>query len=219
MSLRRLSLVVCFAVTFSALHAADQLAEKWQKRIDTVQSTYAAAVAKADNARFFAVQKANGDRLAALKKAMSEATKAGDFDTATALKELVATAERDGAIRPKPKNIVKFGGHEYAVIQEPATWHIAKKRCEEMGGHLVVCETPEESAFILELSAGENVWGGATEEENEGDWRWIIGNAKFTLPNKFNGDGGRSRALMTYQKEWDDNPPSVRNKYFCEWDK
>jgi hypothetical protein len=63
------------------------------------------------------------------------------------------------------------------MIEDTATWHVAKKRCEEMGGHLATIETPEEEAFVLSLMDTIPVpfWLGATDEESEGDWRWIDG--------------------------------------------
>jgi hypothetical protein len=101
----RKSLCLAAILSISTCFAADQLAEKWQKRINDAEANYAAAVAKADNARFFAVQKANGDRLKVLKSALSDATKSGDFDAATAFKEKVKTAELDGTELPDPAGL------------------------------------------------------------------------------------------------------------------
>lgn len=78
----------------SASIAADQLAEKWQKRINDAEANFTAAVAKADNVLFFAVQKANTDRLKVLKAALSDSTKAGDFDAGVALREKITAAEK-----------------------------------------------------------------------------------------------------------------------------
>jgi hypothetical protein len=145
--MRHRKLLVVFMLFVSTTVAAE-LAEKWRKRISGVNVVYTAAVTKADNARFFAIQKANSERLSILKKTLSDATKAGDFDAAALLNEKVRLAELDGISRPKPKNIVRFGRNEYALIEDKVSWHTAKKRCEEMGGHLVTFETPDEQAFI-----------------------------------------------------------------------
>lgn len=130
--IRHLSVLVpCIIAT--GLLAAD-LPEKWAKRLESTESNYQSAVQKADNIRFYAIQKASQERVKALKSALADATKAGDFDAATELKTRLAEAESAGGVKPRPKNTVKFGGHEYALIEDKATWHVAKRRCEEMGG-------------------------------------------------------------------------------------
>ena len=86
----RLFYVVCL-VAASTLTAAE-LSEKMSKKLTSAEETYKAAVQKADNARFYAVQKARQERTKTLKAALVEATKAGDFDAATELKtRLTAT--------------------------------------------------------------------------------------------------------------------------------
>lgn len=199
----------------TAVFAADSLVEKWQKRIDSADAAYSAAVKKADDTRFYAVQKANADRLTVLKKALTDATKAGDFDAATALKALITAAEKDGVSRPKPKNVVKFGGHEYALIPDKVTWHVAKRRSEEMGGHLVTLENPQESQFVLKLSNNTNSWAGATDEEEDGIWLWISGESKYFPDHQINGDGDH---LTTHANAWHDFSATARQSYICEWE-
>src|SRR5262249_616059 len=88
-----------------------------------------------------------------------------------------AKAARPAETRPRPKAAQKFNGHSYAVITEPATWHGARRRCEEMGGHLATPETPAERDFLLKLvrDAKTSAWFGATDEEVEGEWVWVTG--------------------------------------------
>jgi hypothetical protein len=50
----RKSLCLAAILSISTCFAADQLAEKWQKRITDVEAVHTAAMTKADNARFFA---------------------------------------------------------------------------------------------------------------------------------------------------------------------
>lgn len=200
--------------------AADQVAEKWQKRIDSADAAYSAAVKKADDTRFYAVQKANGDRLTVLKKALTDATKAGDFDAATALKALIVNAEKDGISRPKPKNVVKFGGHEYALIPDGVTWHVAKRMCEEMGGHLAVIESEVEAAGIADMCRAVTLsaWVGASDEDAEGDWRWLNG-SKVNLEFHRDNANSEEHCLIFYvpKNRWEDLSGSGRNAYLCEW--
>ncbi|MCK8215269.1 hypothetical protein LW982_17945, partial [Erwinia amylovora] len=85
------------------------------------------------------------------RQILSDSTKSGDFDTSSLIKSKITEAEAAGVARQKPKNTVKFNGHEYALIDEKVTWHTAKKRFEEMGGHLACLNTPSESAFLLAI--------------------------------------------------------------------
>ncbi len=112
--MRGIVLVTLLGV-FATVALAD-LSEKIQKKLESVESTYKVAVEKADNVRFYAVQKATGERLRALKLALTEATKAGDFEGATKLQERVKAAEAD-SVRTKPKEVVRFGGNEYALTE------------------------------------------------------------------------------------------------------
>ena len=203
----------------STVFAANQLAEKWQKRISDAETAYAAAVTKADNARFYAVQKANGDRLAVLKKALSDATKAGDFDAATALKEKVNAAEKDGTSRPKPKNTVKFGGHEYALIEEKVTWHVAKRRCEEMGGHLACLKSADEVAFGFDLYKrfGDLIWLGATDEGKEGEWIWVDG-SRISPAYVFTDRKGDANHLIFNDGKLMDGNAGARCAFLCQWE-
>lgn len=166
-----------FALFIAWLATGVSIAEKFSKRVTTLEESYSNAAMKADNTRFYAIQKANTDRIKGFKSILTDATKAGDFETATAIKIKLEAAERESITRPKPRNVVKFGGHDYALIEEKATWHVAKKRCEEMGGHLVCVETPAEEAFVLSITArfSETFWVGATDEDTENEWRWVDG--------------------------------------------
>lgn len=216
-----LALFACSLACLTASIAADKLADKWQKRITDAESAYTFAVTKADNARFFAVQKANGDRLKILKTAMSDATKLGDLEAATTIRDLVKIAELDGVGKPRPKNAVKFAGHEYALIEDKVTWHVAKKRCEEMGGHLATVESDSENSFLLSASQSSKLepWIGATDEEHEGVWRWVNG-SPFSLTIHKDNFNGIQHYLVYHSmlNTWDDGDGGARNPFICEWD-
>ncbi len=216
---RRLSVIVPFILASTVL-AAD-LAEKWSKRLESADATYQSAVQKADNVRFYAVQKAAQERLKVLKAALADATKSGDFDAATEIKARVAAAETAGGVRPKPKNTVKFGGHEYALIEEKVTWHVAKRLCEEMCGHLATIETPAEKTALASLcqQSKATAWIGASDEETEGQWKWVTGKAlDFDFRHDNANDQEHSMIFWSPSGDWDDNPSSSRSSFVCEWD-
>lgn len=205
-------------LSLSIASAADKLADKWQKRINDAESAYSFAIQKADNARFFAAQKANGDRLKVLKAAMSDATKLGDLEAATTIRDLVKIAELDGVGKPRPKNVVKFAGHDYALIEDKVTWHVAKRRCEEMGGHLATVETSTEASGLLSMcvSAKTNAWFGASDEEHEGDWKWVTGQ-KVQLEFRRDNSGDAEHYLGCYGGSWEDLG-DARFSFVCEWE-
>jgi hypothetical protein len=197
--------------------------------LQSVEDKYSAESAKGDTAVAKAeteaakLRKIAGDaRLKAYRDKLAEATKAGDFDKAVAIKaritELESEPEAGPQKRPRPKDVVKFNGHSYALIKEPATWHVAKQRCEDMGGHLVCVETAAEENFVKSFCGQENVWVGGSDEDVEGEWRWCAGNSPVRV--KINSDNGSSEHhLSLFKGEWHDGPSGHRHHYVCEWDR
>lgn len=217
---------VCLTVLlFVSGVAAAELSEKFAKRLESADANYQLAVQKADNVRFYAVQKAAQERLRILKTALADATKAGDFDAATEIKARVAAAETAGGLRPKPKNVVKFGGHEYAVVDGALSFHNAKRHCQEMGGHLVTFETPQEQAAVLEYCRQQKIaaWIGATNEDDQKQWMWVTGNPVLDRSGwkHDNHDAVFHGMGMTYWPDsntFNDDNLGARMGYVCEWD-
>lgn len=201
----------------STVLAADTLAEKFQKKIDTAETAFRQAVTKADNARFYAVQKATTEKVKVLKQVLTETTKAGDFDAATKIKDMIAASEAVSGLRPRPKDGVKVGGHEYALIQEKTTWHVAKRLCEEMGGHLACLESPGEVELAKRICGDNQVWIGATDEVKEADWKWVTGapvNIEMRLDNNVDAD----HWLALYHGDFHDGFGGSRVFFLCEWE-
>ncbi len=202
---------------------AVKLSEKFEKKLEAADTAYQQAVAKADNTRFYAVQKATTERVKVLKQVMTEATKSGDLDAANEIKAKIAAAEAAGAVRAKPKNVVKFGGHEYALIEEKATWHVAKRICEEMGGHLAVMNTPAEAHFLRNLCDTQDGWAGATDEQTEGDWTWVDGTTcapMIVATWRANDSTGEQHHLLwfTPDTQWVAARAGYRSAFLCEWE-
>jgi hypothetical protein len=66
----------------------------------------------------------------------------------------------------------------YQLIDDKSyTWHEAKIKAEQLGGHLATITSKEENNVVFnELNLkGLNPWLGATDEGSEGNWRWITG--------------------------------------------
>lgn len=213
--------------------------------LQSVEEKYSSDVAKAEagiaNAE---AESAKGKKLAAAvrlkayKDRLVEVTKSGDFDKALAVKARVEQLEKEPesetkrpekptkvSTTPRPKETVKFGGHVYALIKDHATWHVAKRRCEEMGGHLVVLDSNEETDFILSLmnKSADEAWIGATDEEKEGEWKWItdqaLSKAFLSRCGIDNAHGFQHALSIGGSKNIGDVSTSLRILYLCEWDR
>jgi Lectin C-type domain len=164
-----LSLICCTAA--AAEDAAPFLLPSVEDTFSSESAKGDALVAKAEAEAAALRKTAAANRLKAYKARLAEVTKAGDFDKAQAVKARIEQLESEPeskpakpAKRPRPKDTVRFGGHSYALIKELATWHVAKQRCEEMGGHLVCINNGKESAFVAALCDKQLVSIGATDE-------------------------------------------------------
>jgi len=122
-------------------------------------------------------------------------------------------------------------GTLYLPVYEMLDWHDAKIRAESLGGHLATVTTEREHLNIAR-TLGEairhyNFWLGASDEAQEGDWRWITGEAfDYTRwsgfywhpapNNKGNEDALEYR--MIGSREWNDAKASRRQPSLVELD-
>jgi hypothetical protein len=206
--------------------------------LDSVESKFAADVAKAkaevtkaEAELVKATKAAAASRLKAYKDRLVEVTKTGDFDKAQAVKARIAVLEADPETeklpktkRPRPKDAVKFGGHTYAVIREKLTWHTAKLRCEDMGGHLIVLDSDKETAFAIELARSNNVaaWLGASNDENAAEWKWVTGKPANTKGWTLNDEDRQhfAKAVLWWPESnsINDHDLGARSPCICEWE-
>jgi len=66
---------------------------------------------------------------------------------------IAEAAEREVTKRP-PKSAIEFEGRRYVVVATEVTWHEARRRCEELGGHLATATSISEVEFIRRLAMG-----------------------------------------------------------------
>lgn len=137
-----------------------------------------------------------------------------------------------------PTNAVEFKGNHYLVISESVSWHKAKQKCEDLGGHLVVINDAEENAFVTSIAAKaslDTIWLGATDEVKEGEWVWVTGQ-KVTYanwipgqPNNWKGNEHYPEMIVTRNfapwknrpGQWNDLSNTTGPKgtgYICEWE-
>jgi parallel beta-helix repeat protein len=124
-----------------------------------------------------------------------------------------------------------YNNHEYKLIREPKTWSEAKAYCEAIGGHLVTIRDSDENNFVRNLAdvlgTPKPIWLGLTDEEYEGDWKWITGenydynnwNIDADEPDDANGQD----YAMSHNGKWYDDggpsKPSTALYFVCEWEK
>ncbi len=127
----------------------------------------------------------------------------------------------------RPDDAVQFNGHWYKIYKGQLSWHEKKKKCEELGGYLACIETEAEQKFIAKLANDEYLSLGATDEAEEGEWKWVNG-APFTykawMDGQPNNYGGVENYLATYDYgEWVDVAVEgddfwMPTGYICEWE-
>jgi len=117
-------------------------------------------------------------------------------------------------------------GHRYVLINKQMTWYEAKKYAEKLGGHLATITSFEEQDWICQNFADRvrlptpsyvRFWLGGTDEEVEGEWKWVTGeewdytNWLQDNPNNWNsrGGGGEENALEIHLSP--DNPSGSWN--------
>ncbi len=193
--------------------------------LQAAEEKYASEVGKAEAALAKVKREAAALRLKAYKDRLAEITKSGDFNKALTFKaridQLEAEPESASAKppkKPRPKDTVKFAGHTYALIKEPATWHVAKQRCEEMGGHLVCIETSNEELFVKSLCGQLTTWVGASDEETEGTWLWVHKSSPVKIAMQIDNAGAADHHLALFTGLWHDGPAGSKYAYICEWE-
>lgn len=118
----------------------------------------------------------------------------------------------------------EFGNSTYEFYKNTASWKEANRIAKESGGYLVTITSEDEQNFIKETIknnqiADRNYYLGATDEEEEGNWKWVTGEPmKYThwMPNEPNNVWGKQHygVLDVFYNEsylWDDGFVSFGN--------
>lgn len=130
------------------------------------------------------------------------------------------------------KNILVFNGHRYRLVEEHLSWDDAKKRCEEMGGHLVVIDDRNEQGFIQkalqdyrdrhpQLPEGTDVWIGLSKNK---DKKWVAVTGKEQVYSAWYVLEPRdwfAYARMDLKGQWVSGEPirKATTFFICEWEK
>jgi hypothetical protein len=144
----------------------------------------------------------------------------------------IATAQPPASPKKPPVGVPLdaqfFDGKWYRVYAEKIPWHAAKQKCVAVAGQLAVVPDEATWTFIKRLSAGAQLWLGATDEEVSGVWKWIDGTpVTFKAWGEGQPDnyGGNQHYMFILKGTWNDiqkdgkfSDPSIRVVgYICEW--
>jgi uncharacterized repeat protein (TIGR02543 family) len=85
---------------------------------------------------------------------------------------------------------------QFQIVEGSYTWHEAKADAEARGGRLAVLDTQEKmnqaNAFLEGQGSWPFMWIGLSDDQNEGQWKWIGGQALAISnwqPNQPSGSG------------------------------
>ena len=122
-----------------------------------------------------------------------------------------------------------YNGHTYQLFRAGMLWKDAEEFCESIGGHLVTIRDEEENEFVGNMVGNAGVTYAAigfTDEEVEGEWKWITGE-QDTYTNWNRGEPNNGWRYILYQNHayiygaqptWDDGVDYEAYPFVCEWD-
>ncbi|MBR0283054.1 MAG: InlB B-repeat-containing protein, partial [Oscillibacter sp.] len=111
-----------------------------------------------------------------------------------------------------PSDAVQYNGHSYKAYDQSMTWREAKAFCEARGGHLATVTTASEHTFVTDLAKSGTMlgyWLGATDEETEGQWKWVTGET-WSYSNWDLGQPDNQAGIQDYLV--------IRSHYNWRWD-
>ena len=125
------------------------------------------------------------------------------------------------------KNSEKLELLRYQIIDDKKyTFRQAKKRAEELGGHLATVVSSAENNSIIQAFGGKlpnRVWIGGSDEKTEGIWEWVTGELwKFSnwdngQPESKKYQGTEDFSKMYVTGVWHDYPEILKNKEIYEY--
>uniref|UniRef100_A0A8C8SET3 C-type lectin domain-containing protein n=1 Tax=Pelusios castaneus TaxID=367368 RepID=A0A8C8SET3_9SAUR len=123
---------------------------------------------------------------------------------------------------PETPEWTYFSGKCYYFSLRKTSWQKAKVLCEEEHSHLAVISSRAKQNFVMYRTRNERFWIGLSDQNHEGEWKWIDGTdytTTFTFwkegePN----DSGLNEdcAHIWIYGEWNDVHCTYECYYICE---
>ncbi|XP_066518029.1 hepatic lectin-like [Hoplias malabaricus] len=105
-----------------------------------------------------------------------------DSLTETLLSHIRNFTEKRDQLRNQKSTVtvtwLTHGSSFYYRLEWTKNWNDCRQECKKKGGDLVIINSKEEQEFIN--NQGINTWIGLTDEEKEGEWKWVDGSALTT---------------------------------------
>jgi hypothetical protein len=161
----------------------------------------------------------------ALSEAIEIASRGGEVDDALLMGSArqALLAGEDVPVPPpvgRPlQGARKHDGHSYLLIEEQLDWHAARERCTELGGVLACAETPEELEYFASLTK-DWTWLGASDAEQEGNWKWLSGETvavPWEAGQPDNAGSQEHAAALTGDGKLHDRYALETSAFLCEW--
>ena len=120
---------------------------------------------------------------------------------------------------PPPDATSVEAGRHFKLFRDPLPWHEARDRCARMGGRLAVAWDVEGRSIAQELAGRHACWLGATDLEQEGDWRWLDGREVRSgwLEGEPCNLRGWEHCMHGTGSGWNDQTGEIRQLWICEW--
>ena len=140
------------------------------------------------------------------------------YNDSSDVPHLILTGKNDDDLGVNTTDILDVNTGEpipqFQVIEGNFTWQEAKADAEAKGGRLAVLDTQEKIDSISDQleSFDGSLWIGLTDEVNEGDWKWVNGEA-LTInnwkPEQPSGFGGENYGHIYWktrdaERRWND---------------
>ena len=117
-----------------------------------------------------------------------------------------------------------FNGSTYYFLNQPMTFSNAKTLAQSFSADLLTITSSEEQEYISsqlqEKNLMSNYWLGLSDEENEGEWKWLNGES-FVFSNWNNGEpngGSNENAVEIFGSGlWNDIPMSYSQRVILEF--
>ena len=117
-----------------------------------------------------------------------------------------------------------FRNKLFLYVKQPMTWQAANNWCNERGATLVCIGDPDENEFVRQLVRREDrqsFWGGATDHDQEGHWKWMDG-TRFDYTNwvrqqPSNSGRGEHHLQIHPNGEWNDHAAINKMPFVAQW--
>ena len=112
-------------------------------------------------------------------------------------------------------------GHHFTRFQAMMTWSEARALCQSVGGDLAVLNEEIKNEFVFTNFPKKQLWIGATDAVEEGNWTWVNGQKMQpeVYTNWGRGEPNRGKeenCLFMKRGTWHDNDCMAQLNPLCE---